>query len=427
MHTFSTTSGKLLWYEVKDNRIYRWSLDKEQQSYPIVHFNAPTDIDSFKITKFTIEMTQQCNLRCSYCCFSGKYKQFREHNAKEISYETLAYIVEFIKVHADKEASQITVCFYGGEALLAKKKIEWIIATLQDVFGEKIQLSLSTNGFALTESVIDWISSLKKFLVYVSIDGNKKLHDKNRRTVSGKETYDTIIGNLELFKNKYPQIYRDRVHFLSTVYSWNDVIHIAETWDKEPVLNDHYPIHISHILPNFSDKSRSYDTWKIKDNFYQKAFNAYKKGDNRILSSCFQKLIEIVDNRAIQNLSNELKIQTCFQRLFSCFINVNGELHACEKFCGDINLGNLKDGINIEIANTLINRFTERKNKICSSCWAQRFCRLCMTSLNYSDDDIKAMCKMEKDTIDLALKYYCEYKDYKQDVSKEWQNNKIKK
>lgn len=97
MHTFSTTSGKLLWYEVKDNRIYLWSLDKEQQVFPIVHFTAPLTLDSSKIAKFTIEMTQQCNLRCSYCCFSGDYRNLRAHNEKEISYETLRSVVEFIK------------------------------------------------------------------------------------------------------------------------------------------------------------------------------------------------------------------------------------------------------------------------------------------------------------------------------------------
>lgn len=96
------------------------------------------------------------------------------------------------------------------------------------------------------------------------------------------------------------------------------------------------------------------------------------------------------------------------------FINVDGDLYACEKFCGGLSVGNVKDGINEGKAFALLNQFTERKNRLCSSCWAQRFCRMCMTSLNHTDAEITKMCDMERDTIELALKYYCELKDWEQ-------------
>lgn len=69
MHKFSTSSGKQLWYDVKNNRIDIWTPEMEAEVSPIVRFKAPTAIDASKITMYTIEMTQQCNLRCSYCCF----------------------------------------------------------------------------------------------------------------------------------------------------------------------------------------------------------------------------------------------------------------------------------------------------------------------------------------------------------------------
>ena len=350
MHTFSTTSGKLLWYEVKDNRIYRWSLDKEQQVYPIVHFKTPTAVDSSKITKFTIEMTQQCNLRCSYCCFSGNYRDLRTHNSKEISYETLNKVVEFIRIHSDKDASEITICFYGGEALLVRKKIDWLIRELRKEYGDKIVFSLSTNGLLLTEQVVEWICIFDKFLVNITIDGDKMMHDKYRRHISGNGSYDVIIKNLELFKTNNPEKYQNQVRFLSTVYSWNDVIHLEEVWDNEPVLKKHYPIHISRIIPSFPDKSQKYDTWEIKDQFYQKAFNAYKTGKKGILAGRFQSLVNIVYNRNYQNLPEDLKIETCFQKLISCFINVDGDLYACEKFCDNLRIGNVSDGINSELS-----------------------------------------------------------------------------
>lgn len=418
MQRFSTISGKQLWYDVVDNRISLWSADKESKTCPVVHFMPPTTIVADKITMFTIEMTQQCNLRCSYCCYSGDYRDRRAHNAKEISYDTLQRTVDFIAEHHDKSASEITVCFYGGEALLARQKIEWLVNELTTSYGDKVKFSLSTNGLVLTESVIDWISSFPKFLVNVTIDGNKIMHDRYRKTRANRGSYDAIITNLQLFKSKYPHIFKERVRFLSTVYSWNDVLQLANVWDEEPVLAGHYPIHISHIIPNFSDPSRTYDTWTTKNDFYRKAFDEYKAGKKGILYGCFEKLIDIVGNRNYLKLGSELQIKTCYQELFSCFINVEGDLYACEKFCGEAKAGNVYTGFDTELAIPLLAKFTDRKNKLCATCWAQRFCRMCMTSLNYKDEEIKRMCEMERDTIDLALRYFCELKDWKQETTK---------
>lgn len=412
MHRFSTLSGKELWYDVVDNRISIWTPEKDKETNPIVHFIPPTTIDVNRIRMFTIEMTQQCNLRCTYCCYSGSYRDRRVHSAKEISYRTLQKTVEYIVEHYDKSAEEITVCFYGGEALLARKKIEWLISNLRCIFYDKIRFSFSTNGLLLSEEVIDWLNSLPNVLVNVTIDGDKFMHDAHRKTISGKGSYDIIITNLYLFKIKYPAFFRNRVRFLSTVYSWNDVLQLSKVWDEESVIKGHYPIHISHIIPDFADNSRTYDTWEVKDNFYRKAFEEYKLGDKGILYGCFQKLINMVDNRNYLKLSSELKVHTCYQMLFSTFINVDGDLYACEKFCEGLKVGNVNEGMVDKLLFSLLNKFTDRKNHLCSSCWAQRFCRMCMTSLNYTEKEVKTMCVMERDTIDLALRYYCELKDW---------------
>lgn len=412
MHKFSKLSGKQLWYDVKNNRIDLWTPGKSNEVSPVVHFNAPTKIDADKITMFTIEMTQQCNLRCTYCCYSGNYRDRREHNAKEITYDTLQHTLEYIKKHYDKNAEEITVCFYGGEALLAKKKVEWMISELLSIFKDKVRFSFSTNGLLLIEEVIDWLVNIQNTFVNVTIDGNKYMHDEHRRTVSGNGSYDIIIRNLSLFRAKYPEFYEERVRFLSTVYSWNDVLKLAEVWNDEPSIAKHYPVHISHIIPNFDDDSRNYDTWEVKNNFYKQAFEEYKRGHRGILYGCFQKLIDIVENRNYLKLPSELNIQTCYQGLFSTFINVDGDLYACEKFCGTLNIGNVRQGIDENKTFSLLRQFTERKNHLCSSCWAQRFCRMCLTSLNNTEEEIKKMCNMERDTIDLALRYFCEYKDW---------------
>lgn len=418
MHRFTTSDGKQLWYNVNDNRISLLSKERNIGTCPVVHFSSHTNIKTDNITMFTIEMTQQCNLRCTYCCYSGNYRDRRAHNERKITIETLSQTAKFIINNYDKSAPEITICFYGGEALLARNEIEWLINELENVLAGKFVYSLSTNGVALTEKVIDWICSFPKFLVNITIDGNKVMHDRNRKTVNGRGSYDTIIKNLTLFKKKYPIKYDNNVRFLATVYSWNDVLELDRVWDSAPVLAGHYPVHISHIIPNFDDTSRIYDTWEIKNNFYSTAFKAYKDGKIGILSDCFKRLINIVRHRNYQPLMDNLKIKTCYQELYSCFINVCGDIYACEKFCGENAIGNVTKGINNEVACSHLEQFTSRKNHNCKSCWAQRLCRMCLTCLNFKDEEIGYMCNMERDTIDLALRYFCELKD--------WEHAKIK-
>ena len=414
MHKIVTTSGKELWYDVDTNRINLFNYANNQQTYPVVRYMESQKCCVDKITMFTFEMTQQCNLRCTYCCFSGEYRGLRKHNSKEISYDVLDQSVDFIKEHADKSSDEITICFYGGEALLAKDKIQYLMDKLDILFGNKIYYSLSTNGFALTESVVDWICSYDKFHVHVTIDGDEIMHDAHRLTVNGKGSYRTIIKNLKHFKKKYPEQYKRRVKFLATVYSLTDVRRLSQIWDEVDVLSGNHPEHIGHILPNFSKSERVYDTRQLKDKFYSEAFEDFRKGLDSIKAYYFEKLVSIVEHRSFTPLLSEMNIKTCYQELFSCFINVYGDIYACEKFCSEYDIGNVFTGFDEGKMMNIIRLFTERKNKYCRLCWAQRLCRLCLTGLNHTDDELTKMCEMERDTIDLALKYYCEMIDWQQ-------------
>lgn len=410
MHKFTISQGIPLWYNVVSNKIENWTPDKESNVCPSVAYIPSLLFDYNKIPMFVIEMTQQCNLRCEYCCYSGKYRDLHSHSEKEISYKTLEDVVSFIESHSDKSAETIFVCFYGGEALLVQDKIAWTINALTNVFGSRIVFSISTNGVLLTESVIDWIYSFDNVTVNVTVDGDEEMHDRYRKKINGTGSYNTIIRNLELFKRKYPERYENGVRFLSTTYSWDSVKMLSNVWDEEPVLCGHYPIIISHVSPNFIDSTRVYDSCENKDSFYRIAFEHYKQGKHDIMTNCFDRLIRIVNNRKYHDLANNMYVNTCFHKLFSCYINANGELYACERCCDSLSVGNVASGFSDIKIHALMNKYIERKNKFCSSCWAQRLCRMCITGLNYTDDEMLHLCKCERDTIELALKYFCELK-----------------
>ena len=49
----------------------------------------------------------------------------------------------------------------------------------------------------LTEELVDWFSA-HRVAVTVSMDGPKALHDKNRKTVGGKGTYEVVAAKARM-------------------------------------------------------------------------------------------------------------------------------------------------------------------------------------------------------------------------------------
>ena len=57
--------------------------------------------------------------------------------------------------------------------------------------GKTVDFSLTTNATLLTEELVDYFSA-HRVGVTVSMDGPKALHDRNRKTIGGKGTYDVV-------------------------------------------------------------------------------------------------------------------------------------------------------------------------------------------------------------------------------------------
>ena len=68
------------------------------------------------LNQIVLQVTQNCNLRCSYCAYSGSYYN-RKHSNKQMSKETALRAVDFFMEHSS-EIEDATIGFYGGEPLL---------------------------------------------------------------------------------------------------------------------------------------------------------------------------------------------------------------------------------------------------------------------------------------------------------------------
>lgn len=408
MIEFQTTRGNKYCYSTTNNHIYPGGqlLDVEEFE---VEFEMAESYSLNKISTFTIEVTQECNLRCRYCCYSGEYKNRRSHQSIELSDENLSKCIEFIVNNMDRDSPYITLCFYGGEALLAKQKIERIIKLLQSKYSNtEFLFSISSNGLLLNESNIEWICNTPNLQVVVTIDGDKVMHDKNRVTSSGQGSFDIILQNLTRFQKLYPELYLQKVQFISTVRSISDVIRLNSFWMNNELLKDNRPKHISSLIPNFSKGESISPKTSPFELFFQAAFESYINNKDNILTDELQRYINIIKYRTLNCIPSKQRFITCLHEPYSCFITANGKLYVCERFCQEHYIGDLNRGIDRQRCIELNKSFTNRKGTYCSNCWAKRLCRICATNLNNTDEQFCQYCNTERTQLKLALQYYCE-------------------
>ena len=140
-----------------------------------------------------------CNLACSYCFFLDKELLYPNSNFR-MSEETLeAYIRQLIETH---RSNQVTVAWQGGEPTLMsvdfyRKAIEY-----QEKYrrpGMTFENTMQTNGTLLDD---EWCQFFEEnnFLIGISIDGPRHLHDAHRVDKGGIGTFDKVMRGLRLLQ-----------------------------------------------------------------------------------------------------------------------------------------------------------------------------------------------------------------------------------
>ena len=140
-----------------------------------------------------------CNLNCEYCFYLEKQALFSSGEQYRMSDEVLsAFITNYI---TSQPTPVVEFVWQGGEPTLLGIDFFRRAVELQRPFlGTKtITNSLQTNGTLLTD---EWCTFLRqnKFMVGISIDGPREIHDRYRRDRSGKGTFDKVLGGLKLLQ-----------------------------------------------------------------------------------------------------------------------------------------------------------------------------------------------------------------------------------
>ena len=123
-----------------------------------------------------LSMTSDCNLSCPYC-----YQDYRKETQykRYISEDKINTLCDFIK---NSDVRELSIVYFGGEPTINEDVLLYAMRKINSLEGVKVGNTLITNGYAVSKNLIDAIKQYGSFLLQITFDGNKMLHDSIRVT-----------------------------------------------------------------------------------------------------------------------------------------------------------------------------------------------------------------------------------------------------
>ncbi|MFN8482344.1 MAG: anaerobic sulfatase maturase [Anaerolineae bacterium] len=156
-----------------------------------------------------------CNLDCEYCFFLSKEMLYPGSRFRMADEMLEAYIRQLIEAH---RVPEIVVAWQGGEPTLMGLDFFRRSIAYQDKYrrpGTSILNTIQTNGTLIDD---EWAAFFKQhdFLVGISIDGPREMHDRYRVDKGGQPTFDKVMRGLRAL-----QRHGVEVNVLTTLHAAN--------------------------------------------------------------------------------------------------------------------------------------------------------------------------------------------------------------
>lgn len=406
-------------------------------------------LSSYFPRKFTIEVTENCNLKCKYCLFAKindsivRKHSFRNMDIniakKAIDYYFELYTSFLLRVPENKRQKLIEVCppkisWWGGEPFLGfdiiKQSKEYFSSLNWSYFGispDKLVFIVVTNLTIMNPEIENFLIS-NDVLLHISIDGGQKEHDANRVFTNNEGTFNTVLKNLKILIEKYPDYAKRRI-IAQAVWAENIDIHKSYKFmlgefkinTKEKQIANFVVYNQKKEKQILSSKQMSLDEKQELELFYKLLNQLELKPETEIIESLKFDLLAQQEFENLFLLERKLKFDNpqnidYMSEVFSCpigsdtiFVSVNGDFHMCMKYDYSFPLGNVFKGIDKNKIVQLYKNHIKGFKQKCKGCWAINFCKVCPAQTLYQNNFCfptdKECCAMQQMAL-LSIKKY---------------------
>lgn len=335
--------------------------------------------------QIVLQVTQNCNLRCEYCVYSGRYDN-RQHTNREMTLDIAYSAIEYLEKHSD-ELGEVIIGFYGGEPLLRFEFIKKCVEYAKRVISNReVRFTITTNGTLLTNDIASYLVE-NNFAVIISLDGDQSEHDKYRKYANGKGTFSDIIKNIEDILIRVPE-FADIITINAVMNPQNEYYKVKNFFENNRLFNQ---ININLVpVDDNSSKDRIVfdDRFSIQRNYdyFILLLAMIGKIDKNDVSRFM-----IIREKVIQNNYKHMKYSSklgskehhggpCLPGVKRLFVTVDGELYPCERVpetSTEVKLGEISTGIDLTQALKILN-VGKVTSESCKNCWAMSLCKMCI-------------------------------------------------
>ena len=137
-----------------------------------------------------------CNLSCDYCFYLKKAELF---GSKKTHRMTENVLNELVRQAMQQSGREINFIWQGGEPTLMGLEFFKKAVGLQQMYGhgQTVGNGLQTNGLLIDDSWAQFLRSYQ-WLVGLSLDGPRHVHDHYRKTRPGKGTWKRAVNSAKL-------------------------------------------------------------------------------------------------------------------------------------------------------------------------------------------------------------------------------------
>jgi uncharacterized protein len=357
------------------------------------------------LEQIVFEVTDLCNLNCTYCGYGELYGNYDLRKKKMMSIDTgkmvLDYFISLWNTSPYKPAPprRVYLSFYGGEPLLNMPFINEIVnyakKNCSDYF--YFENSMTTNAILL-DKYMDFIVE-NNFSLLLSIDGNFE-NNSYRLFHSGKGSFEKVYKNIKLLQSRYPEYFAERVNINSVIHNKNNVSdvynYIKKEFNKKPSVG---------ALNSNGVRKDKIDSFNSIFNVLQQSFNLaenYDELENEMFINIPNKrvLLDFIytysgntfrhyhDLFLIKKIRERRQTGTCVPFEKKLFITVNGKILPCTTVGQNYPLGYVTDSkieINSEQIEKRYQSIFEKLQKQCETCFNLDCCRECVYFMKSKD------------------------------------------
>jgi uncharacterized protein len=326
--------------------------------------------EDFPLQTIVLNVTNQCNLSCSYCYEFGEDKiATPEGKQKFMEWETAKSSVDYL-FESSAGRPSVHITFFGGETLMNFPLLQRVVdyANAEAVRrGVNIDFSLTTNATLLNSKIIDFLAE-NRVGVTVSMDGPQEMQDKFRIFSNGRGSYDVVRPRVEELLRKHRtrpigarvtmtsgamdvrRIYQHLKHELG----FHEVAFAPVTTSPDRLYSIGEP-GMDSVLAQFRELAQEYLEHALR-------------GEHHGFSNVSDTLAELH-----QGVNKALP---CGAGLGLVGVGPSGDIAPCHRFVDSDEhaLGHIATGIDKEKRKEFLDRGNINAKYECHSCWARPLC-----------------------------------------------------